>query len=272
MTFHSPFNGTCTRFSGEYAPGLRCVCAALGLAFTGSLSMHGVANAESSSTRTSVIELYTSQGCKSCPQADKNLAKYADDPNVLALSFHVNYWDYMGWHDTLASQDNTDRQNAYRNSFNAKMLYTPQAIVNGTSEVNGRDAEAVKQHIAANKLNVPVSIRKLDDGRLSIEIAKGEKPKSPVHVVMFYLRDAVTIPIDRGENAGQSVTYRNTVMDTDTIGMWDGEAMKIELPASELKRKDVNGCAIILQESNSANALGPIHGAAIFKQRSPLSL
>lgn len=272
MTFHAPFNRTYSLLCGEYAPGLRCACAVLGLAFTGCLSMQGVAKAQDSSTRTSVLELYTSQGCKSCPQADKNLAKYADDPNVLALSFHVNYWDYMGWRDTLASQDNTDRQNAYRNSFNAKMVYTPQAVINGVSELNGGDAAAVKQHLADNKLDVPVSITKLDDGRLSIEIAAGKKPEKPVHVVMFYLRDAETIPIDKGENAGQSVTYRNTVTDINTIGMWDGQAMKIELPASELKRKDVTGGAIILQESNSANALGPIHGAAIFKQQTPLSL
>lgn len=271
MTLHRPVEGTNAWLAVDIH-GLRGVCAALGLAFTGCLSMHGVAKAQDSSTRTSVLELYTSQGCKSCPQADKNLATYADNPNVLALSFHVNYWDYLGWRDTLASQDNTNRQNAYRNSFNAKMVYTPQAIVNGTSEMNGGEADVVKQHLSANKLNVPVSIEKLDDGRLSIEIAKGEKPKAPVHVVMFYLRDAVTIPIENGENAGQSVTYRNTVMDINTIGMWDGEAMKIELPASEFKRKDVTGCAIILQESNSANALGPIHGAAIFKQSNPLSL
>ena len=272
MTFHSPFNGTYTWLSDECAPGLRCVCAALGMAFTGCLSMSGAAKAQDNSTRTSVLELYTSQGCKSCPQADKNLASYADDPNVLALSFHVNYWDYMGWRDTLASQDNTDRQNAYRNSFNAKMVYTPQAIVNGAAEMNGNDADVVKKHLADNKLNVPVSITKLDDGRLSIEIAAGEKPEKPVHVVMFYLRDSVTIPIDKGENAGQSVTYRNTVTDINTIGMWDGKALKIELPASELTRKDVSGCAVVLQESNSEKALGPIHGAAIFKQKNPLAL
>ena len=152
------------------------------------------------------------------------------------------------------------------------MVYTPQAVVNGASEMNGGDAEVVKQHIDASKLSVPVSIRKLDDGRLSIEIAAGEKPKKPVHVVAFYLRDSVTIPINKGENAGQSVTYRNTVMDTTTIGMWDGQALKIELPASELTRKDVTGCAVVLQENNSDNALGPILGAAIFKQKNQLGL
>ncbi|MFD1198293.1 DUF1223 domain-containing protein [Brucella gallinifaecis] len=244
----------------------------MGLAFTGCFTMQGVAKAQDNSTRTSVLELYTSQGCKSCPQADKNLASYADDPNILALSFHVNYWDYMGWRDTLATQDNTDRQNAYRNSFNAKMVYTPQAIVNGATEMNGNDAETVKNHLTENKLNIPVSITRENDGRLSIEIAAGHKPDKPVHVVMFYLRDSVTIPISKGENAGQSVTYRNTVTDINTIGMWDGDALKIELPASELTRKDVSGCAVILQESNGNKSLGKIYGAAIFKPQAQLGL
>jgi hypothetical protein len=272
VTAQPSFYGTATWLTGDYQPGWRNICAVLGLAFTGCVSMQGSALAEAAPKKTAVIELFTSQGCKSCPKADDNFAKFADDPSVLALSFHVNYWDYMGWRDTLASQDNTDRQNAYRNSFNAKMVYTPQAIVNGASEMNGGDAEVVKQHIAASKLNVPVSIKKLDDGRLSIEIAAGKTPAKPVHVVMFYLRDSVTIPIDKGENAGQSVTYRNTVTDINTIGMWDGKALKIELPASELTRKDVTGCAVVLQESKSDNALGQIHGAAIFKQEDRLGL
>src|SRR5690606_30939572 len=108
----------------------------LGLAFTGCVSMQGLARAQDTGQKTTVLELYTSQGCKSCPKADRNLAGLADDPNVLALSFHVNYWDYLGWRDTLATQDNTDRQNAYRNSFKAKMIYTPQAVINGMAEVN----------------------------------------------------------------------------------------------------------------------------------------
>ena len=272
MILHAPFYGTGSWLTGEHLPGWRSICAVLGLAFTGCISMQGPAKAQDSGKKTAVLELYTSQGCKSCPKADQNFAKYADDPNVLALSFHVNYWDYMGWRGTLATQENTDRQNAYRNSFNARMIYTPQAIINGTTEVNGRDSEAVQAQIAANKLDVPVSITQLDDGRLSIDIGAGKKPEAPVHVVLFYFRDSVTIPITEGENAGEAVTYRNTVRDTNTIGMWDGKPLKIEIPASELKRKDVSGCAVVLQETRDDNSLGPIHGAAMFKQKKPIGL
>lgn len=252
------------------------LCGLVGLAFAGCLSVSGATQAQpksqDESNRTAVLELYTSQGCKSCPQADRNMSAYADDPNVLALSFHVNYWDYMGWRDTLATQEATDRQDAYRNAFNAKMVYTPQAIVNGEVEMNGGDAAEIGAHLAASSLKIPISIQPSGNDRLSIEIAAGEKPQTPAHVVLLYLHDSVTIPIDKGENAGQSLTYRNTVSDINTIGVWDGEALKIELPASELDRKDVTGCAIILQEYRNGKSLGPILGAALFKDKRELGL
>lgn len=267
MTTQAVFlDGASPLTGGEHLPGWRGLCALLGLAFTGCITVQNSAKAQDTGKKTAVLELYTSQGCKSCPQADENFSRFADDPNVLALSFHVNYWDYMGWRDTLATQENVDRQNAYRNSFNARMVYTPQAVINGSTELNGRDDAALGEQIASSRLDVPVSINQLEDGRLSIEIGAGEKPKAPVHVVLFYFRDAVTVPIEKGENAGQSVTYRNTVSDIVTIGMWDGKAMKVELPASELTRKDVSGCAVVLQENRRNNTLGPIHGAAMFKR------
>ncbi|EFG37084.1 hypothetical protein BAZG_00401 [Brucella sp. NVSL 07-0026] len=271
MIFQALSFGRDLRPTGAHLPGWRSICAVMGLTFTGCVFIQGSARAQDGNKATAVLELYTSQGCKSCPPADKNFAKYADDPNVLALSFHVNYWDYMGWRDTLATQDNTDRQNSYRNAFHAKMIYTPQAIINGAVEANGRNGAAINAKIAANKLDVPVSIQQLNDGRLSIDIGAGKKPRDPVHVVLFYFRDSATIPITEGENAGKAVTYRNTVSDIDTIGMWDGKPLKIELPASELKRKDVTGCAVILQETRSDNSLGPMHGAAMFKQKRPVS-
>ncbi|WP_343314741.1 thioredoxin family protein [Brucella sp. BE17] len=253
-------------------PDWRNVCAVLGLTFTGCICTLSAAKAQDQARKTAVLELYTSQGCKSCPQADDNFADYADDPSVVALSFHVNYWDYMGWRDTLATQDNTDRQKAYRNSFSAGMIYTPQAVINGRTEVNGREAASVKTALDSSKLDVKTAIRQLDDGRLSIEIGAGEKPESPVHVVVFYFRDSVTIPIRGGENAGQALTYRNTVSEINTIGMWDGTALKVELPASELKRKNASGCAVILQETRPDNSLGPIHGAAVFTEKARLGL
>lgn len=276
MTVQLSFHAKAARLTAEHLPDWRSVCAVLGLTFTGCISTLATAKAQDQAhnqpRKTSVLELYTSQGCKSCPPADANFARYANDPGVLALSFHVNYWDYMGWRDTLATQDNTDRQKAYRNSFNAGMIYTPQAIINGRTEVNGREAASIKSALDGSKLNVATAIRQLDDGRLSIEIGSGKKPENPVHVVVFYFRDSVTIPISGGENAGQALTYRNTVSEINTIGMWDGTALKVELPASELKRKNASGCAVILQETRPDNSLGPIHGAAMFTEKTRLGL
>src|SRR5690606_3603340 len=173
---------------------------------------------------------------------------FVDNPDVLALSFNVNYWDYRGWRDTLATQDNTDRQNAYRNSFNSKMVYTPQVVINGSVEMKGGDASEIATNQVDKELAIPIDIKRSETGRLTINIAKGEKPKTPVHVTVFYIRDAVPVNIIKGENAGKQVTYRNTVSDINTIGMWDGDAITFELPASQLERKDLTGCAVILQE------------------------
>ncbi|MBN9047772.1 MAG: DUF1223 domain-containing protein [Rhizobiales bacterium] len=244
----------------------------MGLALAGCLAMQGPARAQEKVAKTSMIELYTSQGCKSCPRADRNFARYANDPHVLALSFHVNYWDYMGWRDTLATQENADRQTAYRRAQKARMVYTPQAIIDGRTQVNGRDMTAIEAQTAHRRLDVPVSIRQIDSNRLSIEIGAGEKPKTPLHVVLFYFRDPVTVPITAGENAGQSVTYRNAVNGIDTIGLWDGKPMKIELPTSELVRRKASGCAVALQETAADDLPGPIHGGAIFKSSAPPAL
>ncbi len=192
------------RVSASVRPyGWRGIFPVLGLALAGCLAMQGPARAQEKVAKTSMIELYTSQGCKSCPRADRNFARYANDPHVLALSFHVNYWDYMGWRDTLATQENADRQTAYRRAQKARMVYTPQAIIDGRTQVNGRDMTAIEAQTAHRRLDVPVSIRQIDSNRLSIEIGAGEKPKTPLHVVLFYFRDPVTVPITAGENAGQ---------------------------------------------------------------------
>ncbi len=163
------------RVSASVRPyGWRGIFPVLGLALAGCLAMQGPARAQEKVAKTSMIELYTSQGCKSCPRADRNFARYANDPHVLALSFHVNYWDYMGWRDTLATQENADRQTAYRRAQKARMVYTPQAIIDGRTQVNGRDMTAIEAQTAHRRLDVPVSIRQIDSNRLSIEIGAGE--------------------------------------------------------------------------------------------------
>ncbi|WP_110749821.1 DUF1223 domain-containing protein [Phyllobacterium leguminum] len=223
------------------------------------------------SSSRGVVELFTSQGCVSCPPADVTLSELANRSDVVALSFHVDYWDYLGWRDTLATPENTARQNAYRNAMKARMIYTPQVIVNGRVEINGNNAEGIKSGIARmasgpGGLSVPVAITRQDGQRIVIEVGSGKKPETPVHLIVAYFDDQATVPIGKGENSGRAVTYRNAVRDIETIGMWDGKPLRVEIPASELANKKASGCAVLLQEVGNDNRLGGILGASMLRR------
>lgn len=222
-------------------------------------------------TSRSVVELFTSQGCVSCPPADATLSALASRPDVVALAFHVDYWDYLGWRDTLATPENTARQNAYRNAMKARMIYTPQAIINGRVEINGNDAEGIKSGIdrmadGPGGLGIPVAITRQDGQRIVIEAGAGKKPTGPVHLIVAYFDDKALVPISKGDNSGRSITYRNAVRDIETIGMWDGKPLRVEIPASELAKKKASGCAVLLQEVGYDNRLGAILGAAVLRR------
>ncbi|YBV95721.1 thioredoxin family protein [Phyllobacteriaceae bacterium JZ32] len=221
-------------------------------------------------TTRGVVELFTSQGCNSCPPADALLSDLAKRNDVVALAFHVDYWDYLGWRDTLASPENTGRQTAYRNAMKGSMIYTPQVILNGRVQVNGNDAAGIRAGLARMSdgpggLTVPVSITRPDDKRIVIEAGAGPKPSTPVHLIIAYFDDAAIVPIRGGENNGRSIVYRNAVRDIETIGMWDGKPLRVEIPASELAKKKASGCAVLLQEVSGDDRLGPIWGASMLK-------
>lgn len=215
-----------------------------------------------------VVELFTSQGCASCPPADALLEKLADEGAVVALAFHVNYWDYLGWRDTLGSEQNTERQNAYRLALGTNGIYTPQMIINGREHVIGSEAAKVRGRIAAMQgtpkgLTVPVNMESRDPDRLIIKLGAGEKKDNPVHVLVVYFEGEKTITIDKGENTGKTVTYANVVRAVETVGMWDGKEQQIDIPLSALAIKKAAGCAVLLQEMLGEGRPGPIIGASI---------
>ncbi|PRD43489.1 hypothetical protein C5748_12190 [Phyllobacterium phragmitis] len=217
-----------------------------------------------------VVELFTSQGCNSCPPADALLSDLAKRKDVVALAFHVDYWDYLGWRDTLASPENTARQTAYRNALKGSMIYTPQVILNGRVQINGNNAEGIRSGLARMSggpggLTVPVSITRPDGQRIVIEAGAGKKPATPVHLIVAYFDDKAIVPIRTGENSGRSIIYRNAVRDIETIGMWDGQPLRVEIPASELAKKKASGCAVLLQEVGDGNRLGAILGASMLR-------
>ncbi len=198
-----------------------------------------------------VVELFTSQGCSSCPPADRLVGAMARNPGLIAVSFPVDYWDYIGWKDTLASPHFTARQKAYASVRGDGHVYTPQIVVDGRSAVVGSDEDGVKESIDANKgsggaLTVPIRLKDAA-GILHIELGAGTGDLARASAGVFILRVAHTrtVTIERGENKGRSITYTNVVRAMRKIGEWHGEAANFEV--TELKAED-EGYVVFLQQ------------------------
>lgn len=215
-----------------------------------------------------VVELFTSQGCSSCPPADEVLAALAREGNVVALSYHVDYWDYLGWKDSLGRPENTQRQRDYARMFAARSVYTPQAVINGRTHVNGSsrtkiDAALDRLTASARGMSVPVTATRTGES-LSIAVgdARASGPKSANVLLVFFDRMS-PVEIVRGENAGKTISYVNPVTGFHSAGMWTGAAKTYDLPIAEVDKKGAGGCAILLQVTAEDGTPGPIIGAAL---------
>ena len=209
-----------------------------------------------------VVELFTSEGCSSCPPADAYLAELAERDDVLALAYHVDYWDYLGWRDTLGRQENTERQRAYAEARGDRRVFTPQMIVNGSRSYVGSRSDQIAEAIAGSALPVPVDVRRTPDATIEIRIGGGREAGHRRTTVRFVrYKHQETVAITRGENAGKRIEYRNVVTSIRTIGMWKGEAVTVNLPAEEVMSGGSDGCAVIVQEDAGAGP-GAILGAA----------
>jgi hypothetical protein len=213
-----------------------------------------------------VVELFTSQGCSSCPPADKLIAKLAHEPGVLALSFPVDYWDYIGWKDTFASPANTARQKAYAAARGDNHVYTPQVVVNGLMHAVGSDLVeiATARHLTDGEkgaLRVPIAVRD-EPQKIVVEVG-GAVEGSPKWGGFWLLHttSSRTVSIGRGENSGRLITYTNIVRGMKKIGDWTGAPTRYEIPKWELSADDSDGYALILQ-ANSGPKLGPILAVA----------
>ena len=218
-----------------------------------------------------VVEIFTSQGCNSCPPADSALQKFAARGDVVALGYHVDYWDYLGWKDTLGSPANTKRQYEYADGLNRRGVYTPQAVINGRTHTNGGrygEISSTLQRFDATGRGLPVGMTLTDLGdrmRVTAEAAATDGDK--VHMVLVYFRRHADVAIERGENAGRTITYVNAVLDYQTIGMWEGESLSVDIPNSELAAKEADGCAVLLQKATRNGHPGAIIGAAILPRQ-----
>src|SRR5690242_11607771 len=156
-----------------------------------------------------VIELFTSQGCSSCPPADKLIAEYSRDPSIIALSLAVDYWDYLGWKDTLALHGHSNRQRAYAKARGDREVYTPQVVVDGAVHALGSDKAAIEKAMRqireqSSPLLLPVTIERAGD-KLTVHVAASKDEKGQAEVWLCPITKSIPVAIGRGENSGQTL-------------------------------------------------------------------
>jgi hypothetical protein len=216
-----------------------------------------------------VVELFTSQGCSSCPPADKLIGELSEDSSVVALSLPIDYWDYLGWKDTLAKPRHTARQRAYAAMRGDREVYTPQVVVDGVLHVAGNDKAAIEQMILktrerAGVLTVPVTAI-MAAGKLQVTVpARDAAAAAPAsgEVWLCVLTRRMPIAIKRGENSGRTVTYNNVVRRWVKLGEWNGAAHTWTVPASDFAADGADEVAVLVQAGNGEHP-GPMLGAAV---------
>ena len=215
--------------------------------------------AESPAESPVVVELFTSQGCESCPPAEALLRELAEEDGVIALEHHIDYWDYIGWPDPFALPELTARQRSYAEDLRLRYVYTPQMVVDGRYDVVGsRRAEvraAIEKAAAQRKA---LDVRILDENGGKVIIPAGHSPEGGATVWLAVYDDLHETRVLRGENAGRTLENRNVVREFVELGTWTGERMEIPLDLAGARARGPAGCAVLVQQGRT----GPIIGAA----------
>ncbi len=191
-----------------------------------------------------VVELFTSQGCSSCPPADAFLGKLTKRKNIIPLTLPVDYWDYLGWKDTLAKKQYTNRQKFYARTRGDGQVYTPQIVINGISHAVGSNQYSVDSQIQkaskqSKETSMPISLE-TNDSDIWVKVGDANpnaKIKSGT-IWLAHVSKNITVSIGRGENTGRTITYYNVVKKLKSIGNWSGNNIDIKLKQSDkLKEK-----------------------------------
>lgn len=209
--------------------------------------------------RPVVVELFTSQGCSSCPPADALLHDLAARDDVIALSMHVDYWDYIGWKDVFAKPAHTKRQHSYAKAGHRKMVYTPQMIIDGGDHVVGnrpKDVTALIKRHAARPQSIDLGVTR-QGGQITVTAKALQGGVEPLIVQMVRYVPRSEVAITRGENAGRTISYANVVTDLVELGRWDGRA-PLTLKA---RAKGDTPIAVLLQRPGH----GMIEAAALLR-------
>ncbi len=194
-------------------------------AFIGAL-MVMAAGPATAQTSPVVVELYTSQGCSSCPPADKILHKLATRSDVIALSLHVDYWDYIGWKDTFAHPENTSRQRSYARAAGSRTIYTPQMVIGGITHVIGNrpmDVLDAVDELYGKNTGVSLDVARRGD-RVTIDASLTHGRARAMLVQLVRYNPISSVAIGRGENAGRTIEYSNIVTEWRQIKKWDGSS------------------------------------------------
>jgi hypothetical protein len=217
-----------------------------------------------------VIELFTSQGCSSCPAADKLLGELSRDPSLMTMSLAVDYWDYLGWKDTLALHGHSDRQRAYAEARGDREVYTPQMVINGVAHALGSDKSAIENAIAQTRrnpttLSLPVTIS-VADGKVTVKVPDAQGEKYSGEVWLCPVTSKIAVHIARGENHDRMLTYHNVVRSWIKLGNWNGNAATYSVALSDIPKgghslKEVDRLDVVVQ-SGAAKKPGLMLGAA----------
>lgn len=235
--------------------GLALLAASIGLA--------GPVAASEATGNLTVVELFTSQGCNSCPPADKYLSELAKRDDILVLSWNVEYWDYLGWKDTLALPGNSDRQRAYNRQLGRPGVYTPEMVIQGMFQAPGTDRRSVEKKIKKAR---KISGHHLDiaviDAHETLTVRVGAGGMSdhgmPCDISLVKYEKSHTIPIRSGENNGAELTYTNVVTGVESLGAWQGGVVELQIDKSTLSPE---GNAILIQEGEG----GPLLAARVIE-------
>jgi len=216
-----------------------------------------------------VIELFTSQGCSSCPPADKLLGELAGDPSLVTISLPVDYWDSLGWKDTLGDPRNSARQRAYARSRGDRQVYTPQVVVNGAVNAIGSDKAEIDRALAQTRrdpatLSVPVRLSVVGSD-LVVDVA-GKEDGGAAEVWVYGVAKAVPVAVGRGENRGRTITYHNVACRWLKLGDWTGKPVNWKMPLSQLSAEGVDSAAVFVQ-AGAADNPGKMLGAAMARLR-----
>lgn len=197
-----------------------------------------------------VLELFTSQGCSSCPPADALFVELAKDPNLIALTLPVTYWDYLGWKDTLGKDSFAKRQKLYAKARGDGQVYTPQIVVSGVTHAIGSEKAEVEKAVnqfASTGFAAKLALKE-DNGSLQIRITPTEATTDEAAGVWILpISHQATVPITRGENQGKTLTYANVVRGMTRVGDWNGKEMTVTTPLSATQAPEADGYVVVIQ-------------------------